>query len=355
MSDTVVDAAAVEEEEIVHANGSALIEDGDRELYEQAAARFPLAAHKTELRGGQEITYLEGESLISKMNRTFVYGWESVVVEDGINENADECWARVRVTIWRKASTRTITVVDAKDSARSTTTTTLTEQLIPISREQYGSQKLKRARATGKILDIGFDLKGAATDALKKALSLFGLGLYLWNKEERAMLKALIEEEKAEQRQQSREERQGPRTQDTAQNEPQQGTRRFARPNRTGSQGSAPAATTSPSASTTKPSSGDRQSANDGALVINGKTMPEGFEQPWALMDEGKEQNQCRVEQCETVIDPNADYTVGGESKKGGYVMKRSREMAGCILCAPHAATWFRALQKANTQSTTAA
>jgi hypothetical protein len=32
-------------------------------------------------------------------------------------------------------------------------------------------------------MDIGFDLKGAATDALKKCASLVGVGLYLWKKE----------------------------------------------------------------------------------------------------------------------------------------------------------------------------
>jgi hypothetical protein len=53
-----------------------------------------------------------------------------------------------------------------------------------VRRQQYGSQKIKRKRDSGNILDIGFDYKGAATDALKKCASLIGVGLYLSRKEE---------------------------------------------------------------------------------------------------------------------------------------------------------------------------
>jgi len=42
---------------------------------------------------------------------------------------------------------------------------------------------VKRSRSSGTPLDIGFDLKGAATDALKKCASLIGVALYLWKKE----------------------------------------------------------------------------------------------------------------------------------------------------------------------------
>src|SRR5215210_8059650 len=52
-----------------------------------------------------------------------------------------------------------------------------------VTRQQFGSQKVKRSRSSGTPLDIGFDLKGAATDALKKCASLIGVALYLWKKE----------------------------------------------------------------------------------------------------------------------------------------------------------------------------
>jgi hypothetical protein len=48
--------------------------------------------------------------------------------------------------------------------------------------DKFGSQKIKRSRSTGAPLDLGFDLKGAATDAMKKCASLLGVGLYLSRK-----------------------------------------------------------------------------------------------------------------------------------------------------------------------------
>jgi hypothetical protein len=51
-------------------------------------------------------------------------------------------------------------------------------------REQWGSQKIKRGRGNGTILDLGFDFKGATTDCLKKCATLVGVGLYLTRKDE---------------------------------------------------------------------------------------------------------------------------------------------------------------------------
>jgi hypothetical protein len=48
--------------------------------------------------------------------------------------------------------------------------------------DKFVSQKIKRSRSTGAPLDLGFDLKGAATDAMKKCASLLGVGLYLSRK-----------------------------------------------------------------------------------------------------------------------------------------------------------------------------
>jgi hypothetical protein len=51
-----------------------------------------------------------------------------------------------------------------------------------VTRQQFGSQKIKRSRSTGVPLDLGFDLKGASTDAMKKCASWLGVGLYLSRK-----------------------------------------------------------------------------------------------------------------------------------------------------------------------------
>jgi hypothetical protein len=56
-----------------------------------------------------------------------------------------------------------------------------------VTRQQFGSQKIKRSRSSGAPLDLGFDLKGAATDAMKKCASLLGVGLYLSRKSPRGV------------------------------------------------------------------------------------------------------------------------------------------------------------------------
>lgn len=111
-----------------------------------------------DVRGGVELEYITGEQAISRLNEVLgVANWSFRILEHGINAEADECWALAEITA--QIDDRTVV------------------------RQQFGSQKVKRSRASGTPLDIGFDLKGAATDALKKCASLLGVALYLWKKE----------------------------------------------------------------------------------------------------------------------------------------------------------------------------
>jgi len=84
-------------------------------------------------------------------------GWEFTVKEHGYHGEADEFWVQGELTVFTGAR--------------------------PVRRVQFGSQKIKRRRNDSQPLDIGFDLKGATTDALKKCASLVGVGLYLSVKE----------------------------------------------------------------------------------------------------------------------------------------------------------------------------
>ncbi len=127
--------------------------------YERLAAEF--AETFTDRRGGVDLTYITGEQCLSRLNDVLgVGGWSFDVREHGINQDADEVWVLGRL----------VATIDGER----------------ISREQFGSQKLKRSRETKTILDIGFDLKGAATDALKKTAMGIGVGLYLSHKEAKA-------------------------------------------------------------------------------------------------------------------------------------------------------------------------
>jgi Rad52/22 family double-strand break repair protein len=125
-------------------------------LYRRLAA--PFDSTFKDVRGGVELEYITGEQCISRLNETLgVGGWSFLIREHGVHAEADEVWVLGEIT----ASIEGVAVV----------------------RQQFGSQKLRRARSNGTPVDIGFDLKVAATDALKKCASLLGVGLYLSKKE----------------------------------------------------------------------------------------------------------------------------------------------------------------------------
>ena len=112
----------------------------------------------TDVRGGVELTYLTGEQVATRLNQVLgVGGWSFRVLRHDVNAEADEAWALGEI----------VAEIDGKR----------------VIRQQFGSQKIKRSRSSGVPLDIGFDLKGAATDAMKKCASLLGVGLYLSRKE----------------------------------------------------------------------------------------------------------------------------------------------------------------------------
>jgi hypothetical protein len=114
----------------------------------------------TDVRGGVELTYLTGEQVATRLNQVLgVSGWSFRVLRHDVNVEADEAWALGEI----------VAEIDGKS----------------VIRQQFGSQKIKRSRSSGVPLDIGFDLKGAATDAMKKCASLLGVGLYLSRKQVR--------------------------------------------------------------------------------------------------------------------------------------------------------------------------
>jgi len=126
------------------------------DTYARLAAPFEVTFR--DVRGGVELTYLTGEQVVSRLNEVLgVAGWSFRILRHDINPEADEAWALGELVA--EIGERTVV------------------------RQQFGSQKIRRARSTGAPLDRGFDLKGAATDALKKWARRLGVGLYLSRKE----------------------------------------------------------------------------------------------------------------------------------------------------------------------------
>jgi hypothetical protein len=129
------------------------------DTYDRLAAPFDVTF--TDVRGGVELTYVSGEQVVRRLNEVLgVGGWSFRVLRHDIHSESDEVWALGEL------------LADIGDKC--------------VVRQQFGSQKLRRSRSTGAPLDIGFDLKGAATDAMKKCASLLGVGLYLSRKKDAA-------------------------------------------------------------------------------------------------------------------------------------------------------------------------
>src|SRR5215203_3669445 len=96
---------------------------------ERLAAPFDVTF--TDRRGGIELTYVSGEQVVRRLNEVLgVGGWSFRILRHDIHAEADEAWALGEL----------VAHVDERT----------------VVRQQFGSQKLKRSRATGAPLDIGF-------------------------------------------------------------------------------------------------------------------------------------------------------------------------------------------------------
>ena len=97
--------------------------------------------------------FLSGEQVASRLNHVLGVGkWMFAVLSQSYDEHNDEIVVLGELRAW----------IDGQW----------------ITRQQFGGQKPNR-RKSGEITSIGNDYKGAATDAMKKCASLFGVGLYL--------------------------------------------------------------------------------------------------------------------------------------------------------------------------------
>ena len=121
----------------------------NRELLEKPFA--PDQIKQREGNFGRMLDYIEGHTIIQRLNDAFDAEWSFRIISHEIVKEVDE----VLVLGELKA--------------------------FDIVKSQFGSSKIKRARETGEIISLADDLKSAATDALKKTATLLGVGLQLYN------------------------------------------------------------------------------------------------------------------------------------------------------------------------------
>jgi hypothetical protein len=100
---------------------------------------------------GQTFSYVEGSAYVARLNEALEGQWSFEVLEHQLRDNEAIVLAR-------------LTVGDIVKTAFGSST-------ITISRD-------------GEVVSIGDDLKAAATDALKKAASLLGVGLHLYSSDQ---------------------------------------------------------------------------------------------------------------------------------------------------------------------------
>lgn len=99
---------------------------------------------------GKMLDYIEGHAVIQRLNDAFDAHWSFSIIKHDIIKETDEV----------------IVLGELKAG--------------DIVKSQFGSSRITRARETGDIISLCDDLKSAATDALKKAATLFGVGLHLY-------------------------------------------------------------------------------------------------------------------------------------------------------------------------------
>ncbi len=97
---------------------------------------------------GKQLSYIEAASVIQRLNNALEGEWSFTILSMDIEP--DHVIVRGRLTIGTSL------------------------------REQYGASRITRQRDSGEIVNIGDDLKSAASDCLKKCATLAGVGLHLY-------------------------------------------------------------------------------------------------------------------------------------------------------------------------------
>jgi len=99
---------------------------------------------------GKMLDYIEGHAVIQRLNDAFDGEWSFTMTKYEIMKETDE-----------------VVVIGQLNAGG-------------IVKSQFGSSRITRAKESGEIVSLADDLKAAATDALKKAATLLGIGLHLY-------------------------------------------------------------------------------------------------------------------------------------------------------------------------------
>jgi hypothetical protein len=138
------------------------------EIYQLFTEPFPQEMERTLNKGGTSLTYIPVSEVVNRMNKVVGVGKWSLKVQSFV-EIGDSVVAHVTV----------VATIDGDE----------------VTRDGVGGQKIKRIKATGLAVDYGDEVKGAVSDAFKKAVQTFGIGLYLARSEDAIEIEQVMDAE----------------------------------------------------------------------------------------------------------------------------------------------------------------
>ena len=120
----------------------------NRELLEKPFAESQIKKRRG--RDGGQWDYVETASVTQRLNEAFDGSWSFEIIYEKVMEHSDEVIVKGRLIAGG------------------------------VFKEQYGSKDIMRKKGTGDIVCLGDDMKAAASDALKKCATQFGVALHLY-------------------------------------------------------------------------------------------------------------------------------------------------------------------------------
>ena len=134
-------------------------------MYQQLTEPFPQEMERSLNKGGANLTYIPVSEVINRLNKVV-----------GVDK-----WS-YSVKSWQQLGNAIVAHVTLIAEIEGNT----------VTRDGVGGQKIKMTKQ-GEPLDIGDEVKGAVSDALKKAAQAFGVGLYLARSEDAMEIEQVIE------------------------------------------------------------------------------------------------------------------------------------------------------------------
>jgi len=127
------------------------------------------------VRGGANVRYIPGWWFIKQANALFQHRWSFEILEFHVGDHQVYCKGQITIPI--PGYEETVIQPDGTKVTRRVEGTTITKT-------QFGGSDIKRKTQDKTIIDIGDDLKSAATDAMKKCFTQFGMAADIYGPRE---------------------------------------------------------------------------------------------------------------------------------------------------------------------------